>query len=101
VLRISDHPSALAYVEAARVAPNALSSVGALMQAAVPPKMLGRATSVNWLFSTCLSPLGVLFAGALAGLIGVRQTILLGAALAAASCLVVFVPGVRDPDETR
>lgn len=71
---------------------------GALMQTAVPAEMLGRASSVDWLFSTCLSPLGLLFAGALAGLIGVRQTILLGAGLSAASCFVVFAPGVRDPD---
>jgi predicted MFS family arabinose efflux permease len=71
---------------------------GALMQAAVPADMLGRASSVDWLFSTCLSPLGVLFAGTLAGAIGARETILLGAALSALSCLVVFVPGVRDPD---
>jgi MFS family permease len=71
---------------------------GALMQAAVPADLLGRASSVDWLFSTCLSPLGLLFAGALAGPIGVRPTILLGAGLSAASCLVVFVPGVRDPD---
>jgi MFS family permease len=69
---------------------------GALMQVAVPADMLGRASSVDWLFSTCLSPLGILFAGALAGPIGVRQTILLGAGLSALSCLVVFVPGVRD-----
>jgi MFS family permease len=71
---------------------------GALMQAAVPGDLLGRASSVDWLFSTCLSPLGLLFAGALAGPIGVRPTILLGAGLSVASCLVVFVPGVRDPD---
>jgi len=71
---------------------------GALMQSAVPAGLLGRASSVDWLFSICLSPLGVLFAGALAGPIGVRQTILLGAGLALVSCLVVFVPGVRDPD---
>ena len=38
----------------------------------------------GWLFSTCLSPLGLLFAGALAGPIGVRPTILLGAGLSAA-----------------
>jgi MFS family permease len=71
---------------------------GGLMQVAVPAGMLGRASSVDWLFSTCLSPLGLLFAGALAGPIGVRQTILPGAGLSAVSCLVVFVPGIRDPD---
>jgi hypothetical protein len=71
---------------------------GALMQVAVPADMLGRATSVDWLFSVCLSPLGLLFAGALASSVGVRETVLLGAALSALSCLVVFMPGVREPD---
>ncbi|HTW03940.1 MAG TPA: MFS transporter [Streptosporangiaceae bacterium] len=73
---------------------------GALMQVAVPAHMLGRASSVDWLFSICLSPLGLLFAGALAGSIGARETVLVGAGLSAVSCLVVFVPGVRDPDRT-
>ena len=73
----------------------------ALMQAAVPAQMLGRASSVDWLFSISLSPLGLVFAGALAGSIGVRATVLLGAGLGALSCLVVFVPGVRDPDAPR
>ena len=71
---------------------------GALMQIAVPAHMLGRASSVDWLFSICLSPLGLLFAGALAGSIGARETVLVGAGLSALSCLVVFVPGVRDPE---
>jgi predicted MFS family arabinose efflux permease len=71
---------------------------GALMQVAVPADMLGRATSVDWLFSVCLSPLGLLFAGALASSVGVRETVLLGAGLSAMSCLVVFMPGVREPD---
>lgn len=71
---------------------------GALMQVAVPADMLGRVSSVDWLFSICLSPLGLLVAGVLASSIGVRETVLLGAGLSAASCLVVLVPGVRDPD---
>jgi predicted MFS family arabinose efflux permease len=71
---------------------------GALMQVAVPAKMLGRASSVDWLFSICLSPLGIVFAGALVSSIGVRPTVLVGAAVAALTCLVLFVPGVRDPD---
>jgi hypothetical protein len=71
---------------------------GALMQTAVPGEMLGRASSVDWLFSICLSPLGIVFAGVLAGSIGVRATVLVGATVSAVSCLVVFAPGVRDPD---
>jgi predicted MFS family arabinose efflux permease len=72
---------------------------GTLMQVAVPRDMLGRASSVDWLFSICLSPLGLIFAGALASTIGARDTVLLGAGLAAAACCVVFLPGVRDPDQ--
>ncbi len=72
-----------------------------LMQTAVPAEMLGRVSSIDWLCSICLSPLGVLFAGALAGAIGVRATVLLGAGLSTLSCLVVFVPGVRDPDRSE
>jgi predicted MFS family arabinose efflux permease len=71
---------------------------GALMQVAVPAQMLGRASSVDWLFSICLSPLGILFAGVLATSIGVRETVLVGAGLGVLACLVVFAPGVRDPD---
>jgi hypothetical protein len=36
--------------------------------------------------------------GALAGSIGVRETVLAGAGLSALACLVVFAPGVRDPE---
>jgi MFS family permease len=71
---------------------------GTLMQDAVPGEMLGRASSVDWLFSISLSPLGIIFAGVLAGSIGARAAVLIGAALSLLACLVVFVPGVRDPD---
>lgn len=70
-----------------------------LMQDVVPAEMLGRAASVDWLFSICLSPLGIVFAGAMSGWIGVRATVLVGAALALLSCTVAFVPGVLDPDD--
>jgi len=52
---------------------------GAYMQMAVPREMLGRASSVDWLFAICLSPLGLVAAGALASSVGVRPTILLAA----------------------
>jgi hypothetical protein len=71
---------------------------GALMQLAVPAHMLGRASSVDWLFSICLSPLGLVFAGALASSVGVRETVLIGSAVSALSCCVIFVPGLRDPE---
>ncbi len=71
---------------------------GTLMQVAVPPEMLGRASSVDWLFSICLSPLGIVFAGLLATAVGARETVLIGAAVSVVTCAVVFLPGVRDPD---
>lgn len=69
-----------------------------IMQELVPPAMLGRASSVDWLVSLSLSPLGVLVSGALAGVIGTRTTMLIGGCVALVLCLVLFVPGVRDPE---
>jgi MFS family permease len=69
-----------------------------IMQEIVPPELLGRASSVDWLVSLSLSPLGVLVSGALAGVIGVRITMLIGGCIALALCGILFVPGVRDPE---
>jgi MFS family permease len=69
-----------------------------MMQKLVPAHMLGRASSVDWLFSLCLTPLGVLVAGVLATSVGVRGTLLLGGAVATAASLVVVSPRVREPD---
>ena len=49
-----------------------------LMQELVPPELLGRVSSVDWLVSLSLTPLGVLVSGAVAGLIGTRATMLIG-----------------------
>lgn len=70
----------------------------ALTQRVVPTRMLGRVSSVDLLFSLSPSPIGVLLAGALATSIGIRNTIFLGPGLAALASLVVWIPGVRDPD---
>ena len=70
----------------------------AVMQELVPPDLLGRASSVDWLVSLSLSPLGVLVSGAAAGLIGTRTTLLIGGCVALAMCCILFVPGVRDPE---
>ncbi len=69
-----------------------------IMQEIVPPELLGRASSVDWLVSLSLSPLGVLVSGALAGVIGTRVTMLIGGCISLALCGVLFVPGVRDPE---
>ena len=69
-----------------------------LMQRLVAPELLGRVSSVNWLASIALSPLGILLAGALAATLGVRATILAGGVLASMAGLCLLIPGVRDPD---
>ncbi|MGH9298770.1 MAG: MFS transporter, partial [Acidimicrobiales bacterium] len=69
-----------------------------LMQELVPRELLGRASSVDWLFSLSLSPVGVLIAGVLAGGIGVRATIVIGGSTAMLAGFAIVVPGVRDPD---
>jgi predicted MFS family arabinose efflux permease len=69
-----------------------------IMQELVPPELLGRASSVDWLVSLSLSPLGVLVRGAVAGVVGTRTTMLVGGCVALAVCGILFVPGVRDPE---
>jgi len=71
-----------------------------MMQRLVPAQILGRASSVDWLFSLSLKPLGVLVGGVLATSIGVRETFLLGGAIATAASLVVVSPRVREPDRS-
>lgn len=72
-----------------------------LIQSLVPSDMLGRASAVDWLFSLSLSPLGVLAAGLATAAVGVRTTFVIGGVVAASMALVVFVPGVRDPEHDR
>ncbi len=59
-----------------------------MMQKLVPAQILGRASSVDWLLSLCLTPLGVLVGGALATSVGVREAFLLGGAVATAASFV-------------
>jgi MFS family permease len=69
-----------------------------IMQELVPPELLGRASSVDWLVSLSLSPLGVLVSGAAAGVIGTRTTMLIGGCISLSVCGILFIPGVRDPE---
>src|SRR6202034_1061330 len=52
-------------------------------------------SSVDYLVSFALSPLGLVAAGAV---IGVRTTLLIGGAISAMCTFVPLLPGVRDPD---
>jgi Transmembrane secretion effector len=69
-----------------------------LMQQEIPHDMLGRASSVDWALSLALAPLGTVSAGALALLVGVRPTLIIGGAIGAAVGMVLLVPGVTAPD---
>ena len=69
-----------------------------LMQREVPGDMLGRASSVDWMLSLALAPLGMIAGGAVAGLAGVRLALVIGGSIAAATGSVLLVPGVTEPD---
>jgi MFS family permease len=70
-----------------------------LIQQETPPELLGRVSSVDWLFSLAFSPLGMIGAGAAAAAIDVRLTLIAGGAIAAATGGVILIPGVTDPDK--
>jgi MFS family permease len=67
-----------------------------LMQRVVPPELLGRVKSLDWLISTGLVPVSFAVVGPLAGLFGVRPVMLV-AGLAASGLTVAFyfLPGMR------
>jgi hypothetical protein len=67
------------------------------MQQEVGADKLARVSSIDWLLSLCLMPLGQGIAGALAAGLGVRATLVLAAALMSVPNLLVlaFVREVR------
>jgi hypothetical protein len=69
-----------------------------LVQHQTPAELLFRVSSVDWLFSLALSPLGAIAAGAAVTAVGVRVTLIAGGVMAAATGSVLLVPGVRAPD---
>lgn len=70
-----------------------------LIQQETPPELLGRVSSVDWLFSLALSPLGAIAGGAAAAVIGVRPALIAGGLMAAATGTVLLIPHVTDPDK--
>jgi MFS family permease len=72
-----------------------------LMQTEVPPHLLGRASSVDWMLSLALAPAGTIAGGAVAAVAGVRFALILGGSVAAATGAVLLVPRVTEPDRKR
>jgi DHA3 family tetracycline resistance protein-like MFS transporter len=70
-----------------------------LLQEEVPPALLGRVSSVDWLLSLALSPVGTVVGGAAVGVTGIRPAIVVGGVLAASTAAVLLIPGVRAPDQ--
>lgn len=69
-----------------------------ILQEQVPRDMLGRASSIEWIFSFAGTPAGIIGAGLLATHAGVRPAMLGEGIVAAFATLGLIVPGVRDPE---
>jgi len=70
-----------------------------LLQTLVPRRLLGRVTSLDWLMSAGLVPVSYALTGPVAAALGVSATMIWGG-LVGAFCMgvLLFVPGVRDPE---
>lgn len=69
------------------------------MQELVPPDKLGRVSSVDWLGSLCLQPIGLVVTGALTDRIGPAWVFIGGGVFSAALvALALLTPGIRQLD---
>ncbi|HLK44532.1 MAG TPA: hypothetical protein VKT18_01025, partial [Acidimicrobiales bacterium] len=71
-----------------------------LLQAEVPRALLGRVSSVDWLMSLAPSPIGAAAAGAVAGAVGVRPTLIVPATVVTGLSLatLALVPSLTAID---
>jgi DHA3 family tetracycline resistance protein-like MFS transporter len=85
---------------------NALEATGTIVWATikqqhVPGSMLGRVSSLDWMISIGLLPISYAVTAPVAGLIGVRATLVGAAAIGGAVTLgALFLPGMRDIERT-
>jgi MFS family permease len=63
---------------------------GSLMQSEVPKEVLGRVSSVDWMMSLGLSPIGVAIAGVVSGMVGIRVTIIVPALVIGVTALLAL-----------
>ena len=84
---------------------NLLESVGTigwmtLKQRHVPPELLGRVSSLDWLISIGLVPLSFALTGPAAAIFGERTTLVGAGVLGAlATMAAYFLPGMRAPEQ--
>jgi MFS family permease len=84
---------------------NALETAGTIVWATikqrhVPASMLGRVSSLDWLISIGLLPLSFALTAPIAGLVGVRATLIGAAAIGGVFTLgALFLPGMRDIED--
>jgi DHA3 family tetracycline resistance protein-like MFS transporter len=70
-----------------------------LLQTLVPRRLLGRVTSLDWLMSAGLVPVSYALTGPVAAAVGVNATMIWGGLVGAFFMgILLFVPGVRDPE---
>jgi DHA3 family tetracycline resistance protein-like MFS transporter len=71
-----------------------------LLQSRVPPRLLGRVSSIDWMMSTMLAPVSFALVGPVSSAFGARET-LIGAGLAGGAVLLTafaMVPELREPE---
>ena len=69
-----------------------------LIQTRVPAEMLGRVSSLDWFVSIGLLPVSFALTGPIAELVGAEATLMGAGVLGSLAALLLFVPGVRDPE---
>jgi hypothetical protein len=83
---------------------HALETAGTIVwittkQRLVPPVLLGRVSSLDWLISTGLTPISFALTGPVAAVIGARPTLVLAGGAGAVMTLgALYLPGMRAPE---
>jgi hypothetical protein len=68
-----------------------------LLQRHVPPGLLGRVTSLDWMISISLAPISFALTGPVAAALGAKETLVGAGVLGVAITLAfLFLPGMRD-----
>jgi MFS family permease len=76
---------------------------GTIMQTKVPPQLLGRVSSLDWMVSISLLPVSFALVAPVSGLLGARST-LIAAGVSAGTVLLaalLWLPGLRDIDHAE